>query len=85
MPTYLYACQSCQTQHEIRHGISEPPPASCPACGRQLERVLTVPRISTGNSSSPTAAKYAKMTPSQEVTYAQAELKARRRPSRRPS
>lgn len=54
----------------------------CPACGGRLERVLTAPHISAGNYSSSTAARYAKMTASDEVGHARTELKARRRPSR---
>jgi putative FmdB family regulatory protein len=81
MPAYVYTCQSCQSQQEIRHGINDPPPTGCPACGGTLERVFTAPRISAGNYSSPTAARYRKMTPSEEVGYARTQMEERRRPS----
>jgi putative FmdB family regulatory protein len=79
MPMYVYACESCASRREVRHGINDRPPTQCPACGGVLERVLTVPRVNAGNYSSPTAARYAKMTAAEEVAHARTELEARER------
>src|SRR6266849_6691445 len=67
MPIYEYVCAACEARTEVRHGIDEPPPARCAACGGPLERVFTAPRLNVINSSSPTAARYAKMSPGEEV------------------
>ena len=76
MPVYLYVCRACESQREVLHGINESPPTQCAACGGVLERVFTAPRLNLGSGSSPTAAKYAKMSPAEEVAYAQAEIDA---------
>lgn len=34
MPIYEYVCQACGRETEIIHGISEPSPKECPACGK---------------------------------------------------
>ena len=78
MPLYQYVCQACGSQREVRHGINESPSAECPACGGALERVFTAPQLNLGNYSSPTAAKYAKMTAAEEVADAQADLQSLR-------
>lgn len=77
MPTYLYACRACQSEREVRHGINDPPP-QCAVCGGALERVFTAPRLNLGNAPSPAAAKYAKMSPAEEVAEARAALESRR-------
>jgi putative FmdB family regulatory protein len=84
MPTYLYACVSCRTEQEVRHPIDAAPPTRCPACGGTLERVFTAPRLNLGNYASPAAARYAKMSPAEEVAHAQAAFESLRR-SRRES
>lgn len=35
MPIYEYKCSSCGHQQEYLQKVSDPPPASCPACGRE--------------------------------------------------
>ncbi len=80
MPIYEYVCAACTSRAEVKHGINEPPPARCPACGGALERVFTAPRLNVGNSSSPTAARYAKMSPGEEVDRMQADLESLRQP-----
>jgi putative FmdB family regulatory protein len=82
MPTYLYACRACHTEREVRHSIDAPPPADCLACGGALERVFTAPRLGLGNYASPTAARYAKMSPAEEVADAQAAFESLRRSRR---
>jgi putative FmdB family regulatory protein len=82
MPTYLYACRACRSEQEVRHPIDAPRPPECPACGVALERVFTVPRLALGNYASPTAARYAKMSPAEEVADAQAAFESLRRSRR---
>jgi putative FmdB family regulatory protein len=33
MPTYEYLCESCENEFETEQRISDPPKATCPACG----------------------------------------------------
>lgn len=79
MPVYLYACGACGSRREILHGMSEAPRAACTSCGGALERVFTAPALNLGNQSSPTAARYAKLSPTEEVANIRAELEAVRR------
>jgi len=55
MPLYEYACEACASRIEVRHGLSEPAPAWCPACGGALQRVFTPPGGSTRRLWSPWA------------------------------
>ena len=41
MPTYEYQCDSCHRVFEIRQRISEPPLATCDACGGAVRRLLS--------------------------------------------
>ncbi len=59
--------------------MNEAPRAVCTSCGGALERVYTAPALNLGNHSSPTAARYAKMSATEEVANIQAELEAVRR------
>ncbi len=74
MPIYQYVCKACDSQLEIRHGMSESSPRTCAGCGGLLERVYTPPRLNVRNSSSPTAAKYARMSAAEEVAHIRTEL-----------
>jgi len=67
MPTYEYACDSCYTIYETRHGVNDPRPETCPECKRQLRRVLSAPSLNTRRFSSPTEAKYANLSVSDEI------------------
>ncbi len=40
MPTYEYACSSCDTQHEIVQKMSDPKLTECPSCGQPTLRKL---------------------------------------------
>jgi putative FmdB family regulatory protein len=82
LPAYDYACQACDAVVELRHSVNESPSATCAACGGRLRRLFTMPRVNVGNHSSATAARYAKLTQGEEVTRAQAELEALKRPRR---
>ncbi len=73
MPLYEYACEPCGSRVEVRHGIKEAGPTSCPACGGTLRRVFTAPRVNAGNYSSPSAARYAKLSESEEIKRGRAE------------
>ncbi len=35
MPTYEYECQACGKVHEVFHGMNDPQPKKCPACGKR--------------------------------------------------
>ena len=67
MPTYEYACDPCSTIFKAMHRISERGPSHCPECGKGLRRILSAPSLNIGNFSSPTQAKYAKLSVSDEV------------------
>ena len=41
MPTYEYECQKCGHVFEKFHGISDPPPKTCPKCkSRRVKRKI---------------------------------------------
>ena len=47
MPIYEYHCRACGHRTEILHGINEPGPQFCPACGAEgkLRKTITAPSI----------------------------------------
>jgi putative FmdB family regulatory protein len=47
MPIYEYLCRACGHRTEILHGINEPGPQFCPACGAEgkLRKAITAPSI----------------------------------------
>ena len=67
MPTYEYACDPCLTIYRTRHGMNEQGLLHCRTCNGELRKVLSAPSLNTANYSSPTAAKYAKLSESDEV------------------
>ncbi len=40
MPTYEYACSTCETTHEVQQKMSDPTLTECPACGQPTLRKL---------------------------------------------
>ena len=40
MPTYEYACASCDTTHEVQQKMSDPTLTDCPSCGESGLRKL---------------------------------------------
>lgn len=40
MPTYEYACSSCDTTHEVQQKMSDPTLTECPSCGESSLRKL---------------------------------------------
>jgi putative FmdB family regulatory protein len=71
MPIYEYECTPCLVVYEVLHGMSDPPLESCPKCGGSVTRLISAPRLSRDNFSSRTAAKYAKVSPRQELATEQ--------------
>jgi putative FmdB family regulatory protein len=41
MPIYEYHCKACKRDFEILQKISDPPLATCPACGRGVRRLIS--------------------------------------------
>lgn len=35
MPAYDFQCEACEHEFEVSHGIAEPGPTKCPACGKK--------------------------------------------------
>ncbi|MDP7539962.1 MAG: zinc ribbon domain-containing protein, partial [Alphaproteobacteria bacterium] len=67
MPTYEYRCEPCLKIYQVNHSMSETPKILCPECDRATERLISAPNLSLGGHTSPTAARYAKMTMSEEI------------------
>lgn len=44
MPVYVYECRECQKETEELQRLTDPPPETCPSCGRKntLERRMGV-------------------------------------------
>ena len=47
MPVYEYLCRACGHRTEIIHGINDPGPQFCPACGAEgkLRKAISAPSI----------------------------------------
>lgn len=47
MPIYDYICSNCRHRTEVIHGINEPGPRFCPACGAEgtLTKAFTTPAV----------------------------------------
>jgi putative FmdB family regulatory protein len=71
MPVYEYACDPCRVVFEARQGLKDAPLQTCPRCQGSLRRVFSAPNLNRGNYSSPTEAKYARMSPREEVAREQ--------------
>ncbi len=71
MPTYEYACDDCRIIYQTRHGMNEAGPSHCQQCRHSLRKVLSAPRLNTGNHSSPTAAKYSRVSETEEIAREQ--------------
>lgn len=67
MPTYEFACDPCRIFYQTRLSIAEPRPTSCQRCGGALRQILAAPMLNTGNFTSPTAAKYSKLSERDEL------------------
>ena len=71
MPFYEYECESCAVIYETMHGINAAGPETCPRCGGALVRALSAPQFNRYNHSSPTEAKYSRVTPREEIAKEQ--------------
>lgn len=67
MPIYEYRCGDCGKIHEVLQRFGDDPIESCPACGKIVHRLVSAPNLNTGNYTSPTEAKFARLSPSDEV------------------
>ena len=67
MPTYEYACDPCRVIYQTRHGMNDAGPAHCQSCKGNLRKVISAPSLNTKNHSSPTQAKYSKLSESDEI------------------
>jgi len=67
MPLYEYECGSCRIIYQMRRGMNDEPLKACPTCSGPVRRLISAPNLNLGNFSSPTEAKYAKMTDSEEI------------------
>jgi putative FmdB family regulatory protein len=45
MPIYEYQCASCGHRFERIQKFSDPPVASCPACGGEVQKLISSPAI----------------------------------------
>jgi putative FmdB family regulatory protein len=45
MPLYEYECEACSTRIEKIQKFSDPPPATCEACGGPLRKLFSSPAI----------------------------------------
>src|SRR2546428_10860801 len=67
MPVYEYECARCRVIYEVRQGMSDPPLAACPRCTEPVNRIILAPNLNRYKFSRPTEAKYAKVTPREEI------------------
>jgi putative FmdB family regulatory protein len=76
MPVYEYKCEPCQVIYRVRQGMQDDPVQTCPTCEGPVTRLISAPNIQRGNFSSPTQARYAKMTPTEEIARERALQKS---------
>jgi putative FmdB family regulatory protein len=67
MPLYEYACDLCRVVYQTRHGVNAPRAEACPRCGGELRKLLGAPALNTRRYTSPTEAKYANLSVSDEI------------------
>jgi putative FmdB family regulatory protein len=67
VPFYEYACDPCEVVYKTQHRISDPGPSSCPKCNGGLRKVISAPSLNTRRFTSPTEAKYANLSVSDEI------------------
>ena len=42
MPVYEYECVQCQKVHEVQQKITDPPLATCPECGGEVKKLISM-------------------------------------------
>lgn len=67
MPIYEYQCSDCGEIHEVLQRLRDDPIEFCPTCGQVVRRLVSAPKLNTGNHTSPTEAEYARISPRDEV------------------
>lgn len=73
MPKYDYRCLECGHTFEVSHGMNDDPPTVCVGCAAgPLQRLISAPRINSLQSTSPTGAKYERLT-KQEIIDQESE------------
>ncbi len=68
MPIYEYECAGCLVIYEMRQGMNDPPLTMCPKCKEPVKRIISTPNLNRYNFSGPSEAKYAKVTPREEIS-----------------
>ena len=67
MPTYQYKCEPCLKIYKVSHSMNDSPKVRCPDCNKKTERMISAPFLSLQGHTSPTEAKYAKMSDTEEI------------------
>ncbi|PYN93159.1 MAG: hypothetical protein DMD91_30805 [Candidatus Rokuibacteriota bacterium] len=67
MPIYEYECEPCRVVYEVRQGLRDAPVTECPRCRGTVTRLISAPNLNLDNFSSPTEAKYKRMSEREEV------------------
>lgn len=67
MPIYEYACDPCETIFKAMHGVNAPRPETCPQCKGGLRKVVNAPNLNLKRFNSPTEAKYAGLSETDEI------------------
>jgi putative FmdB family regulatory protein len=67
MPVYEYECTPCRVVYEVRQALTDASLETCPRCGSAVSRLISAPNLNRGNHSSPTAAKYARLSTRDEL------------------
>ena len=67
MPLYEYECAACRIVYERLQAIRDAPLATCPLCHGPVIRLLSASNLNLQAFSSPTAAKYARMSATEEA------------------
>jgi putative FmdB family regulatory protein len=66
MPTYEYQCPPCRIVYEVHQRASDAALTTCPRCQGAVTRLMSAPNVNRRNFSSPTAARYARMSHREE-------------------
>jgi len=67
MPIYEYQCDDCREIHDVLQRLDDDPIEFCPTCGQVVRRLVSASNLNTGNYNSPTEAKYARISPTDEI------------------
>jgi putative FmdB family regulatory protein len=67
VPTYEYACDPCLVIYQTRHGMNDAGLEQCGKCSGGLRKVLSAPSLNLKRHTSPTAAKYANLSVTDEL------------------